>query len=161
MVNGPSLPDPESGNPFWKALDILEKFEGGYADDPADPGGATLWGVTQSVYDQYRKSQGNPVQPVKDMSDEECTDIYWTFYWRPNCLSLQWPLSLVHFDTVVNMAPVWWRQCLAAAAGSCGLYLDKREDCYRRIVANRPASAKFISGWMMRVQKLRNICANA
>ena len=40
---------------FVQALPVVLRFEGGYADHPNDPGGATNKGITQAVFDAYRR----------------------------------------------------------------------------------------------------------
>lgn len=39
-----------------EALSGVLAHEGGHGNKPADPGGATMKGVTQRVYDAYRKT---------------------------------------------------------------------------------------------------------
>mgnify|MGYP002715655281 FL=1 len=34
---------------FDKAFDILMVHEGGYSNNPRDPGGETMWGITSQV----------------------------------------------------------------------------------------------------------------
>jgi hypothetical protein len=48
--------------------------EGGDVNHPADPGGPTNQGVTQRVYDAYRKGRGLPVRSVKHIAAEEVHD---------------------------------------------------------------------------------------
>jgi len=92
---------------FRKALKFVLKWEGGLSDDPDDPGGRTYKGVTQARYNQYRKSKGLPLQDVAKMSDQECEEIYWEYYWLPvKGEELPPPLDLVVFDTGVNMGTV-------------------------------------------------------
>ncbi len=43
---------------FERALSLVLKHEGGFADHPADPGGATMMGITQATLAQWR---GRPV----------------------------------------------------------------------------------------------------
>lgn len=66
---------------FEKALTLVLEHEGGYVNHPKDPGGATMKGVTQAVYDAYRKLRGRGVQSVKLISDEELRAIYKFQYW--------------------------------------------------------------------------------
>jgi len=66
---------------FEKALALVLEHEGGYVNHPKDPGGATMKGVTQAVYDAYRKLRGRGVQSVKLISDEELRAIYKFQYW--------------------------------------------------------------------------------
>ncbi len=56
-------------------------IEGGFVNDPDDPGGATNKGVTQAVYDTYRKSVGAGRQSVRLISDDEARAIYKSRYW--------------------------------------------------------------------------------
>jgi lysozyme family protein len=66
---------------FERALDKTLVIEGGFVDDPRDPGGATNAGITQAVYDTYRKSVGAGRQSVSRISDEEKAAIYRGRYW--------------------------------------------------------------------------------
>lgn len=66
---------------FEKALALVLEHEGGYVNHPKDPGGATMKGVTQAVYDAYRKLRGRGVQSVKLISEEELRAIYKFQYW--------------------------------------------------------------------------------
>ncbi|MCO4316355.1 glycoside hydrolase family 108 protein [Phyllobacterium sp. 21LDTY02-6] len=68
---------------FSSALANVLVHEGGYSNHPKDPGGATMWGVTQRVYDNYRKSQGKKPQPVKKINAAERDAIYRNLYWNP------------------------------------------------------------------------------
>lgn len=66
---------------FERALALTLKYEGGYSDHPADPGGATMRGVTQKVYDAFRASAGRSYRPVKKIEESELRAIYRTQYW--------------------------------------------------------------------------------
>ena len=47
---------------FEASLPFVLRWEGGFVDHPNDPGGRTNKGVTQKVYDAWRKRQGLPVR---------------------------------------------------------------------------------------------------
>jgi lysozyme family protein len=66
---------------YAQALKQVLKYEGGYVDHPKDPGGPTNKGVTQAVYDSWRKSQNMPTQSVRNISDAEVAAIYRNLYW--------------------------------------------------------------------------------
>lgn len=68
-------------NNFEKALALVLEHEGGYVNHPKDPGGATNRGVTQAVYDAYRKVRGRGLLSVKFITDEELRAIYKFQYW--------------------------------------------------------------------------------
>lgn len=67
---------------FAKALAQVLKYEGYYSDHPKDPGGATMRGVTQAVYDAWRKTAKQPTQSVRYISDLEIAAIYREQYWN-------------------------------------------------------------------------------
>jgi len=88
---------------FQKALTETLKYEGGYINHPADPGGETNKGVTKVVYDAYRAKNKLPARSVKLISDEELQAIYFFGYWVPaQCGVMPWPLSACAFDYAVN-----------------------------------------------------------
>lgn len=89
---------------FDKALAQVLKWEGGFSDDPRDPGGATAFGITQATYDAHRRKQGVEPRLVREIDRTEVEAIYWGSYWlRAGCDQLQPPaLALVVFDAAVN-----------------------------------------------------------
>jgi lysozyme family protein len=56
-------------------------FEGGRVDDKADPGGRTAFGVTQRVYNGYRRARKLAIRDVWLIETRELVDIYKTGYW--------------------------------------------------------------------------------
>ena len=78
-------------------------FEGGYVNDPKDPGGATNLGVIQANYDRYRASKKLPVRSVRFINHAEASEIYETRYWTPlGCEALPPGVDLLAFDINVN-----------------------------------------------------------
>lgn len=61
----------------------LAVYEGGYVNHPEDPGGATNRGVTQRVYDAFRRRQNQATRSVKHLTDAEHDAIYLAQYWLP------------------------------------------------------------------------------
>lgn len=89
---------------FAQSIPFVLRWEGGFVDHPADPGGRTNKGVTQKVYDRWRARQGLAPRDVKFIDEAEVHAIYETDYWLPpRCDLLSRPLDLVQFDTAVNM----------------------------------------------------------
>ena len=72
-----------SASNFLACFAETESFEGGYVNNPHDPGGATLKGVTQGAYNAWRIGQRLPVQPVIKATDAEIQAIYREQYWNP------------------------------------------------------------------------------
>lgn len=94
---------------FDEAFDVLLGFEGGYSNDPADPGGETMWGVT------FRVARASGYYgPMKDMPRDVAKAIYFTRYWLPTrCNDLPGVLRYPMFDSAVNSgvhAAIVWLQ---------------------------------------------------
>jgi lysozyme family protein len=68
-------------NNYVKCLGWLLLSEGGYVNDPRDPGGATNKGVTQRVYNGWRIRQHQQTQSVRQISPDEVSAIYKMQYW--------------------------------------------------------------------------------
>jgi lysozyme family protein len=88
---------------YAQALKQVLKYEGGYSDHPSDPGGATMKGVTQAVYNDWRKSNNLPIQSVRNISDTEVAAIYKNLYWdRIRGDDLPSGIDFAVFDFAVN-----------------------------------------------------------
>lgn len=88
---------------FSTCLALTLVYEGGYAAHPKDPGGATMCGVTQRVYDEDRDARRLPRQPVRLSTEAERAAIYRRRYW--GLASCDWLLAGVDyavFDFAVN-----------------------------------------------------------
>lgn len=91
---------------FDAALRLVLVHEGGFSDHPADPGGKTNKGVTQRVYDGYRKRKGKPQQSVRGIVIEEVAEIYRDQYWNAvRADELPGGLDYAVFDYAVNSGP--------------------------------------------------------
>jgi len=167
-----------SANAFVASLPFVLRWEGGYVNQPADPGGATNKGVTQRVYDDWRQRQGREARDVRHITDVEVLAIYEMDYWiPPRCDLLCRNLDLVQFDTAVNMGVGRAVRFLQASLG-CGVdgdfgpltqnaadtcdvgstiiaYCDRREAFYRDLVERRPKMQVFLRGWLNRLNALR------
>lgn len=145
---------------FESALAVTLKFEGGYANHPADPGGATMKGITQRVYDAWLLKKGLPACDVRDIPDKDVADIYRAEYWqRAKCDVLPDPLATFHFDAAVNHGPARANIFLGQSGGDPKKYLDIREKFFRDLVIKRSAMVVFLRGWLKRVDKLREMLA--
>lgn len=99
-------PDPA----FERALEFVLEHEGGYVNDPADPGGETHLGISRRAY---------PNEDIKGMTEARAAEIYRADYWRPaRCDELPAPLALAVFDTAVNMGVSVAAQMLQRAIGA-------------------------------------------
>ena len=68
---------------FDRIMTWLAQYEGGFVNHPKDPGGATNRGVTQRVYNAFRRRQGQAPRSVRNLTDQEHDAIYLRQYWMP------------------------------------------------------------------------------
>jgi lysozyme family protein len=88
---------------FRYDLKCVLVYEGGKVDDPRDPGGRTNQGVTQRVYNAYRRRKGVVVRDVYLMEEGERDEIYKVQYWdRIKGDELPDGVAFVIFDAAVN-----------------------------------------------------------
>ena len=81
-------------------------YEGGYVNHPDDPGGATNFGVTQRVYDGFRRGIGEPTRSVRHITEVEVDMIYQQQYWATvKGDLLPSGLDLTVYDFAVNSGP--------------------------------------------------------
>ena len=79
---------------FEKALEFVLSHEGGYSNDPNDPGGETNFGISKRAY---------PSEDIKAMTRDRAETIYRRDYWDfEKCELLPGPIALVVFDCAVN-----------------------------------------------------------
>lgn len=136
--------------------------EGGYVNDPDDKGGATNKGVTQGVYDAYRKENKKPVQSVKLISDAEVSDIYYKRYWlAAGCDKMGETFALLSFDSAVNHGVGRVKQFLTFAKYKDPmLFVVARLCFYIDIVVANPSQIKFLKGWKNRILALLELIQN-
>ncbi|MBL8564732.1 MAG: TIGR02594 family protein [Hyphomicrobiaceae bacterium] len=94
---------------FKSALAHVLEMEGGYGDDPHDPGGPTNKGITLAVYTRWigetvsEANRARLVQQLRRIPDAMVREIYQTRYWQPaGCALMPGALAFMHFDAAVN-----------------------------------------------------------
>lgn len=166
-----------SADRYSDALARVLVHEGGYVNDPRDPGGATNRGVTQRTYDGYRKRKALPARPVRQITSDEVGEIYRRSYWNAvRGDELPEGVDYVLFDGAVNSGPLqsikWLQRALGvkvdglmseatvAAAEAfpdhdalIAAILDRRMAFLRAL---KPWRA-FGKGWTRRVDEVRRI----
>lgn len=102
---------------FQRCLAEVLRHEGGWADHPSDPGGATMKGITIGTYAQWKGRKVTKAE-LRAITDAEVADIYRRNYWdkvRGDDLPLG--LDLVAFDAAVNSGPSRGAKWLQAGLG--------------------------------------------
>lgn len=110
----PPPPPPRKGEGrrdggFDAALAHVLEMEGGWSDDPHDPGGPTNKGITLATFAAWKgetpstSRSAHLVAELKAISDESVRAIYRQRYWNPSrAAELPAGLALMHFDAAVN-----------------------------------------------------------
>lgn len=78
---------------FDEAFDRLIGHEGGYVNNPADPGGETNWGISKRQYPQL---------DIKNLTRDDAKQIYRRDYWEPVGKFLDSAVTFQVFDASVN-----------------------------------------------------------
>ncbi len=94
---------------FDIALAHVLQMEGGWTEDPYDPGGPTNFGITLATLAAHRKVRVEAAtfadlkQCLRQISASEVRQIYLERYWRPAQAGAFAPaIALMHFDAAVN-----------------------------------------------------------
>lgn len=147
-------------NNFMRAMKFVSKWEGGFSDDPADPGGKTNFGISDlrdgvadGLVDLDRDGVGDV--SIADLTREHALKIYYAEYWAPfRCDKLPLSMAVCIFDTAVNCGVTRTAGMLEGCLTFKDL-LAKRINYYSRLVTKRPKLQKFYKGWINRVVDLR------
>lgn len=92
---------------FQRFFPHLLRFEGGYVNDPADPGGATNKGITFATFRRHAQALlgvAPSLETLRALTDAQAAVLYRRLYWDPlhgDAISLQ-PLAEIVFDFYVN-----------------------------------------------------------
>ena len=79
---------------FIRAIDLVLYHEGGYVNDPKDPGGETKFGISKRSY---------PDLDIKQLTYDQAKIIYYNDYWEDNNISkLPSKIRLTVFDSAIN-----------------------------------------------------------
>jgi lysozyme family protein len=156
---------------FKKAIEEVLQFEGGYVNDPDDPGKETNWGISSKHHPE--------ITDVAALTLEDAIQIYYKDYWvvgkaymvedqavankllsmqvnagvSRGTLVLQRALRSVHASVTEDgiMGPETAgavnssdpKQLLAAYRAECGAF-------YAALICRRPVLAKYENGWLRR-----------
>lgn len=90
-------------NNFAKSLELVLKSEGLYSNNPKDPGGETMMGVTKAAWSTWLKRPIANGEMAK-LTVSDITPFYKALYWdKAYCPQLPTGLDYCLFDAVVNM----------------------------------------------------------
>ena len=155
---------------FEQAFQFVLLHEGGYANDPSDPGGETKYGISKRSY---------PKLDIKNLTVQQAARIYERDFWEKiqgDKIQNQ-TLANKLFDLAVNMGAIRAIRILQEACGLCGLPLTENglmgastltvinmcnsgallaefkalaAEYYHNLAHEHPALQRFLGGWLKR-----------
>lgn len=146
----------------------------GYVNDPLDAGGETKFGVAKNP---------NPDLNITQLTWDQAKAVYYVRYWLAGkCEQLQARVAVLHFDGCVNhgvkKANTFLQQAVGVSADGilgavtiaksntipaitqCNNICDQRVLFYKQIVAAKPNQAKYLKGWLRRIDEMRVFVTN-
>ena len=150
---------------FDEIIEVVLEHEGGYVNDPKDPGGETKYGVSKRAY---------PNEDIKNLTEEDAKDIYRRDYWdKHRWADLSEDLRHIYFDMCVNMGAGRATKIMQETANAKGANLKidggmgpmtigamknvelervraYRVKYYATLIERKPDLAKFYFGWFKR-----------
>lgn len=163
---------------FDVAFNWLIPQEGGYTNDPDDPGGETMYGI--DTKDDKADWTALGVKSVRDLKLDQAKIIYESKYWNGAlCNKMDTPLAETHFNYAVNVGP---KQAVKFIQESLDLVVDgeygiitqdtverlspgatkalalsivDKADAFYKGLAAQPRFEKDLNGWLNRNNDLR------
>ena len=152
---------------FEEIIEVVLHHEGGYVNDPKDPGGETNFGIAK---------RSHPDVDIKNLTKDGAKEIYKEHYWDGNKVeSLPEQLRHIYFDMSVNQGKGRAVKILQRAANAKGANLKVdgglgpktlgainnsnvelqrvrayRVKYYADLVTRKPDLEKFFYGWFKR-----------
>lgn len=156
---------------FTQAIKITLAYEGGYSNDPNDPGGETNFGLTKHSY---------PDVDIKNLTVDGAMAIYYRDWWTPHPFEqmTSGDLACKVFDTSVNLGMSrgikFLQRCLAAnghpeivddgdfgphtlavtnsfdGATLLAIYKQTQANYYNALATARPNLQVYLKGWLRR-----------
>lgn len=149
---------------FEDAIDHVLENEGGYVNNPADPGGETNYGISKRSY---------PNEDIKNLTVERAKFLYKRDFWRFDGIKSQ-PVATKIFDAYVNMGhnAIKLVQAIVGQTqdglwgGNTEHDVNQMDDMrfiqyYRQWLVNfyidlvkaHPAKGVFLQGWLRRARQ--------
>jgi lysozyme family protein len=158
---------------FSRALALVLKSEGGWSDNPADPGGATMKGVTLANFRRFVKADATRAD-LRQIGDDQVATVYRRHYWDAVAgAELPDGVDYAVFDFAVNSGPGRAAKYLQAVVGTAqdgrigpatlqavrdrplGTVIDNLCDARLAFLQRLPTWGVFGKGWSGRVSSVR------
>lgn len=147
-------------NKFDLAFQKTIGHEGGYVNDPADPGGETKYGISKRSY---------PKVDIKALTLDQAKEIYRKDYWdKLDLEDLDPEVAAKLFDIGVNMGVGVAMRMAAEVENLGGVLGDDSDELesqialrilralqaerYLKLIAKNPKLVRFVRGWAKRAE---------
>lgn len=143
---------------FKEVHKLTAEFEGGWSNHPRDPGGKTMYGITERTYHAWLRKQGRPLAPVRGISRAEAEEIYYTNYWlKAGCDKLRMGVDRMTYDAAVNSGVGRARRWLLDSVGGSDEQTVRKMYAVRmRFLRDLKTWGTFGRGWQRRVDAMRD-----
>lgn len=149
-------------DPFHRTMTFVLEWEGGYVNDPDDPGGETKYGIAKRYH---------PDIDIRNLTAEKAKEIYRRDYWeRARCHKLPPRVATAMMDTAVNLGTrraaellqralkipddgIIGEQTISAAQGDRNApnkLIAERLRYYAEKCVESPVKLKYMRGWSAR-----------
>jgi lysozyme family protein len=136
---------------FERAIVMTFQFEGYTSDLKGDPGGYTVWGISEKWYPEEVNKMAK-MTPLN--AKEHAKTIYKRDYWDVlKCDTLPYPLDIIAFDTAINCGTQTAKKLLNETKDWKD-YLFKRLFYYSLVIKEKPQMKDFLRGWLNRCLSL-------
>lgn len=170
---------------FKLAIPKILIYEGGYVNDPNDPGGETNRGIIDRLdgkTDGLIDIDGDGIGDVRviDLTEEQAKQIYKRKFWdvMQGDQFLSQDLAAIVFDAYVNTGRIALKQLQRIVGveddGVIGLettakvnsndlirtynmYKLVRKQYYKDLTVHKPVLKKYLKGWLNRVDKFKDL----
>lgn len=165
---------------FTDAIRYVLRNEGGYVNNPSDPGGITNYGITAKLYSEFI---GRPMDDyaMRLLTRADAEQFYYTRFWRHYGLNdiISPAIATAVLDVMVNLGPVYAARfsqeiCKIPVDGLWGpktieavnllpkeLFVENLvelvEARYRYLIDHNSDLKQFAHGWDKRAERLMEL----
>ncbi len=170
---------------FLRSIPIILRNEGGWVNDPSDPGGVTKYGISL----RFLKATGDlnfdldgdgdiDYFDIKALAIKNAEDAYYIYFWLPLKLDQlkNDELALQVFDFAINAGKRTAILALQLVSGckqdglighqtidAANTFIDNIAERYKKervfyykdLALKKPAFTKYLKGWLNRVEKTK------
>lgn len=140
---------------FERCHTVTKAWEGGWSNHSRDPGGKTMYGVTEARWHEYQDMRGVSRTPVRNITMEQAIEFYRTEFWEKcGAPNLHSGVDLATYDASVNSGVSRGRKWLLASLSPADDHVATvKAICAKRLgfVQSLKIWSTFGRGWANRI----------